>query len=192
MFGKFHSRGTVKRRGGSLPARLRFSAQRGVTLVELMIAMLILTLVCIAWLEIIGIQSARKEACRREAVERLAGMMDAFMYVKQGSKNSSLVGWHHVKNASGHMEMTDETTLAFEKNSATGDASAVYPVYKDDISPVGYQLRVVKRSEMSKMGLSIDDKWGNNSYWLVGLLYNHHGSEDVGNPFFTLSVCLGF
>jgi prepilin-type N-terminal cleavage/methylation domain-containing protein len=76
----FHKCGNIKHRGENLPGGFTFSSRRGVTLVELMIAMLILTIVCISWLKIIGIQSARKEARRREAVERLAGMMDAFMY----------------------------------------------------------------------------------------------------------------
>lgn len=90
MIGSFHIRSTVKRRGGILPARLRFSARRGVTLVELMISMLILTIVCLSWFEILSIQSAKREALRREGVERLAGMMEAFIasfYLPAGAQD---------------------------------------------------------------------------------------------------------
>ncbi len=55
------------------------SLRRGVTLVELMISMLILVIVCLSWFEILSIQSAKREALRREGVERLAGMMEAFL-----------------------------------------------------------------------------------------------------------------
>ena len=80
MIDKFHRRGEAEGRGVASPAKSGASAHSGVSLVELLIAMFILALVCIAWLQIIGIQSARKEARRREAVERLSGMMDAFLY----------------------------------------------------------------------------------------------------------------
>jgi hypothetical protein len=68
----------IERRGESLPGCSRFSAKSGVTLVELMISFLILTIVCLSWFEILSIQSAKREALRREGVERLAGMMETF------------------------------------------------------------------------------------------------------------------
>ncbi len=76
---QFHARSDAGRRGESLPVRLRFASRRGVTLVELLIAMLILAIVCMSWFEILSIQSAKREALRREGVERLAGMMEAFL-----------------------------------------------------------------------------------------------------------------
>ena len=78
MLKGFDKSGNVKRRGGFLPGRLRNASRRGVTLVELMISMLILAIVCLSWFEILSIQSAKREALRREGVERLAGMMEAF------------------------------------------------------------------------------------------------------------------
>lgn len=184
MIGSFHIRSTVKRRGGILPARLRFSARRGVTLVELMISMLILTIVCISWLQIIGIQSARKEARRREAVERLAGMMDAFMY---SQKKGTSVGLYQLKWD------TSKDNIYFEKENQTDD---VFPMFDGSVSPIGYRLCVVKKNN-----LYLSDKFENwnttgrdfKGYWLVGYLYNSSGcsESEAGRPFFTLPVCLG-
>lgn len=142
--------------------------------------MLILTLVCVAWLEIIGIQSAKKEARRREAVERLAGMMDAFMYVKKSPEDIQTDGYY-VKNVEGR-------TLRFDSVNSRD----VHPVFGGGESPIGYQLCIVERTELPKMGLLADVKWGNGCGWLVGRLYERTGLVgEVGKPFFTLSVNTG-
>ena len=178
---RFHIREARKRRGDHLPARLRFSVRRGVTLVELMISMLILTIVCTAWLEIIGIQSAKKEARRREAVERLAGMMDAFMEVKKGDVIDSDKYYAMVKN--GHMR-------DFEPSLSE---NGLEPLFEDGIPSIYYQLRVVADGESLGNGMS-----GNWVYkdpknkiqpmqWLVGRLTD---KPEKDNWFFTLPVCL--
>lgn len=170
--------GTAKRRGDSLPARLCFVVRRGVTLVELMISMLILAIVCTAWLEIIGIQSAKKEARRREAVERLAGMMDAFAYLTKVSKPPVGYGCYYMTNSFDRLFING------------GDASLVYPMFSDGASPIGYQLRVVKKTDLPDANRF--EQWVDNSRWLVGRLYSQNGlTNDVGAAFFTLPVCLG-
>ena len=178
----FDKSGNVKRRGETLPGRLRTASRRGVTLVELMIAMLILTIVCLSWLQILGIQSARKEARRREAVERLAGMMDAFMY----NQKSISPGVYQLK-------LDSSDGVLFEKANQTDD---VFPMFDGSVSPIGYRLRVVKKND-----LFLSDKFENwnttgrdfKGYWLVGYLYNSSGcsESEAGRPFFTLPVCLG-
>lgn len=132
--------------------------------------MLILAIVCVAWLEIIGIQSAKKEARRREAVERLSGMMDAFMYI---NKNTSSV-------ATGfYEELVKGDIIGFK---AKGADSTVYEMFTDGTSSIGYQLHVFDRNGAGWDGCS----------WLEGRLYDLTGStNDVGNAFFSLSVCLG-
>ena len=177
----FHNKSKAKRRESDHPARLRFASRRGVTLVELMISMLILAIVCIAWLQIIGIQSARKEARRREAVERLVGMMDAFLYVNR--KNTSFTAntfWSVETNAYGVID------FSYKK-----DDDAVHPIFNDDMSPVGYRLYIINKGELPNA-----ERFGNNwgsCKWLVGSLYNYSSCsvEDAGKPFFTLPVCLG-
>ena len=151
--------------------------RRGVTLVELAIAMLILAVVCIAWMHIIGMRSARKEARRREAVERLAGMMDAFLYEM---KNSAKAGCWRVD--------IDENLKMVKVRQ--GDTDAVYPVFGEDVSPVGYRLEVVKTVELDDAEKF--DGWGDGKLWLVGRLYQNSGSlADCGYPFFSMPVCTG-
>ncbi len=179
---QFHMVNEVKRRGGSLPGRLRISSRRGVTLVELLISMLILTIVCIAWLQIIGIQSARKEARRREAVERLAGMMDAFMYV-----NRSVVDYDGYEANI----RTNSNLISFARDRSK---KKVHPMFDDGSSPIGYQLIVVDKNDLPNgamfTGWTSGGRGGGK--WLVGRLFNSNGIlEDVGAPFFALPVCLG-
>ena len=183
-----------KRRGESPPARLRVSARRGVTLVELMISMLILAIVCVAWLQIIGIQSARREARRREAVERLSGIMDAFMYCYQNEPPKRL--------KEGCSYMLDASNGQFKQ--ATGaNANLVRSVFDRefdaDASPVGYRICVEGIDAFPDRNLF--EGWElplkgekRSPLWLVGRLYDRSGCQlaDAGNPFFTLRVCLGF
>lgn len=181
---KFRQKSRAKRRGKNLPGRLRIAARRGVTLVELMISMLILALVCIAWLEIIGIQSARKEARRREAVERLSGMMDAFLYCNTqqvGSANQSVAY---------SMSIDGNNNLRFY-SYGNGNTNAVFRMFEGDVSPIGYQLCLVPAASLPEGWKSAAD-WG-TSRWLIGRLYNQYGTvAEAGRPFFTLPVCLGF
>lgn len=149
------------------------------TLVELMISMLILALVCIAWLEIIGVQSARKEARRREAVERLSGIMDAFMYERRTSSPSP-----------GSYAFTlDGNSLAFKKDANT---NVVHSVFDSNVSSIGYQLCVAYTAALPERQKFAN--WEDDLYkcrWLVGRLYDRIGTlADAGQPFFTLPVCL--
>ena len=177
---EFYTANKTRRRGGfSLPARLCRRARCGVTLVELMISMLILTIVCLAWLEIVGIQSARKEARRREAVERLSGMMDAFLYIYKSS----------VSTGSYQCNLTPGLSrLSFTKDSNT---NVVHSVFDGLVSPIGYQLRVVTTKDLPNQQ-SLGTRWGSSKKWLIGNLYDRNGAvREVGKPFFTLSVCTG-
>ncbi len=187
---QFHEYNHAKRRGGTLPGRLRVATRRGVTLVELLIAMLILTIVCIAWLEIIGAQSARREARRREAVERLAGMLDAFLYCYKGTSFSL-----------GDYEMisTNRAEVIFLSRGTTNNV--VFSMFDRDVTSLGYRISVVDREKMSGAvwfqgwDVSSSSTRGSSARppkWLVGTLYNQSGKlTDVGKPFFTLPVCLG-
>ena len=196
---RFHIRSAAKRRGGVLPARLRFSVHRGVTLIELMISMLILTLVCVAWLEIIGIQSARKEARRREAVERLAGMMDAILYdpvtLKVFNKNKKT---GKITATAASYCLKTSNYISAEKLT---DDDEILPVFANEVSSIGYRLKVLLSkdkldcSEKFVTNKEFGNNWCNNDgpcYWLVGELYDHYGKkENDWVPFFTLPVCMG-
>ena len=168
------------------------------TLIELMISMLILTLVCVAWLEIIGIQSARKEACRREAVERLAGMMDAFMYDSLLTRPGGVVKVNQMNGQrsfqTGDYRIDQSAGLLSAVKLPSGTIQ-IQPLYETDISPIGYRLRVVDMMTLdycNEFGNNWRNSKGKKSSWLVGELYDHHGKkEDDWRPFFSLPVCLG-
>ncbi len=173
-----HVMRNARRRGNPLPGGPRIGFRRGVTLVELMISMLILAIVCMAWLEIIGIQSARRESRRREAVERLSGMMDAFLY-RYRSGAPSAGGYHMVMNM-------DIGSLSFE---ADGGTNVVHSVFDSGVSPVGYRLCVVKAKDLPNSAGYVN--WDDRK-WLVGYLYDTNGAlSDVGRPFCVLPVYIG-
>lgn len=153
--------------------------RRGMTLVELMVSMLILTIVCLAWLEIIGVQSARRESRRREAVERLSGMMDAFLYEYRIGPFDPGKSYKMVMNESVH-------SLTFEGTKTT---NVVHALFDADISSIGYQLCVVKKTDIPRER-QFGDNWGSGC-WLVGRLYERNGAvAEAGKPFFTLPVCM--
>ena len=158
--------------------------------------MLILTLVCVAWLEIIGIQSARKEARRREAVEQLAGMMDAFMYWCKMTYNAEGYDANYENHiAMGNFCLDKEKIRLNEivfKPSTNDPNSPLYvnSVFDTTVSPIGYRLSVVSKSELRSHAL-FGDNWG-AKIWLVGELYDRNGSlRDAGQPYFILPVYLG-
>ena len=67
----------------------------------------------------------------------------------------------------------------------------IYPIFDGDESPVGYQLSVVNVPE--NWAAYSSSGWSSSCRWLVGRLYDYNGKKDeVGKPFFTLPVCLGF
>ena len=153
--------------------------RRGMTLVELLVSMLILTLVCLAWLEIIGVQSARRESRRREAVERLPGMMDALLYEYRNQAFSAGTSYKMVMNEAAH-------SLVFESTKTT---NVVHALFDSSISSIGYQLCIVNKKDVPG-GSLFGDNWG-SSPWLVGRLYERSGAvSDAGKPFFTLPVCM--
>jgi len=167
--------------------------RRGTTLVELLVAMLILALVCIAWLQIIGIQSARREARRREAVERLAGMMDAFMYNYRTKSGLTPNRFYQM------VETDRELTFRLSDNE-----SRIFPMFDTDVSPIGYRLCYIAKTRFAAVGLP-DQKyfehWDANATgrgaappnWVVGMLYDRNGMRNEGDkPFFMLPVCMGF
>lgn len=201
-----HCCGVGKRRGDNLPARLRFVARRGVTLIELLIAMLVLAIACVAWLRIIGIQSARKEARRREAVERLAGMMDAFMAQSSDGRIAIGTGGSSKKivdqmnhNKSYYKVERNSTGLVFDFSTSTQaelfDSARIELEPELDLSPIRYQLYVTPKGSLEDEA-ELGNGWG-DKIWLVGKLYDLKDMQNgvlmsTDHPFFTLKVRLWY
>lgn len=197
---EFHRLVGAKRWGGSLPRRLPIMAHRGVTLVELMISMLILAIVCMSWFEILSIQSAKREALRREGVERLAGMMEAFL-VSFTLPNgiSSNVGLNNIGDfQKGDAVLCNPDALAggggymFTRIlSSDAGSKVIHPIFSEEeiregrigaASP-GYRLHVgtLGTDSDSAMNFSVvkdrqaDPMMRNGAKILVGDLYERAG-----------------
>lgn len=207
----FDRLGNVKRRGGFLPGRLRVAARRGVTLVELMIAMLILTIVCLSWFEILSIQSAKREALRREGVERLAGMMEAFIasfYLPDGSQAA-------LYSEDGGIKIGDfsenDAVLYYPEALSSGKgymferirndnarSKKIYPIFSEaeikegriGAASPGYRIHIgfLKSGNVSVMDYDkardgqTDPLMKKNSKILIGDLYERAGQIDEANP----------
>ena len=173
-----------KRRGDNLPARLRFSARRGHTLVELMIGFLILTIVCLCWLEMMGFQNWTKESARREAVEQLHGMMDAFV---------------ETVNVDEYSE-TCTYTISFKGDSveytADNPLDYVSPLGLVSSPAIGYRM-YLEPAPLSPLRDSGREYWAigtkSGRYWLCGELYDECNMSTIacGRAFCKMKVFVG-
>ena len=173
---------------------LAIKGSSGYSLVEFLVAMLILALVSLSWLTIAQVQSANRESYRREAVERLAGMMDV------ASMHGVAAGTSWCFNADGLLTSCDS-------------ARTVNQLFDPAESTLGYRLRVKKVSDVQD-DLIVQDTGGNAqeldfllSYYkpapvLIGELFEKSGTLDqeeytsnekknVGNRIWQVAVVLG-
>lgn len=175
--GRFHIRDAHKRRGGLLPARLRFSAHRGVTLVELLVALLILFFVCASWPTIFQVLSTNRESYRREAVERLAGMMDVIS--QEGLKSRG-----YQRNTYWHFGSDGRPIPATSPLQVFGIAESSF---NQSESPLGYRLRIKQLKDVkygwigseSRETVSDDTEQGclrDSAPVLIGELFEQHGT----------------
>ena len=105
---------------------------------ELLVAMLIFCCVCASWPTIFQVQSANRESYRREAVERLAGMMDVV------SRQDGLL-----------QNFKYGRSLHFEGGmliSEQGNGKVVRNMFDERDSTIGYRLRIKRFSEVKQLG----------------------------------------
>lgn len=143
----------------------------GYSLVEFLVAMLILALVSLSWLTIAQVQSANRESYRREAVERLAGMMDVI----------SQQGWDYEKYTIG-------SAWCFKGGlpEKSSDARTVNPVFSQTESMIGYRLTVRGVKDVGDLiSRSVEDSQKErnvlsrgNPPVLIGELFDQFGTLD--------------
>lgn len=146
---------------------LALKGSPGYSLVEFLVAMLILALVSLSWLTIIQVQSANRESYRREAVERLAGMMDVISQQGFNSQYASGTSWFFNKG----------------KPNKT-NSRIVNPVFEPTESSLGYRIRIKQSSEASDLvsykNIAEDDSeagvLAKNSPVLIGELFEQSGT----------------
>lgn len=185
---------------------LAIKGSSGYSLVEFLIAMLILALVSLSWLTIAQVQSANRESYRREAVERLVGMMDVVSLKKTSSsdfKSNKNIAWRFDDG---------------QPNNA--DVKAVHPLFGSDESSIGYRIRAMYAAKPNKSWQAITaededlislgteetgkeaDMLVNKSPVLVGELFERSGTmgaevytndekRNVGERIWRVAVVLG-
>lgn len=152
-------------------------ARSGLTLVELLVALVISCIVFSAWMNICNIQAVRKESLRFEAVERAAGILDMVNLDKFLNKSPK----------QGYYSLPVPFDLNTGKlNLLSGaDQNWVWPLFMNQDParfPIGYRIRVDISGETG-------DDW-EDGVWVFVELYDRHSAMDVeaGSSFCILKV----
>ena len=145
---------------------LAIKGSPGYSLVEFLVAMLILALVSLSWLTIIQVQSANRESYRREAVERLAGMMDVISQrgLDIDVRQSAVV--FRFKDGI----MTESTD--------SDEVKTVVPLFLPSESSIGYRLMAKKFSDVKALIPEAGSFMEKRAPVLVGELFEQSGTLD--------------
>jgi type II secretory pathway pseudopilin PulG len=160
--------GLVARASGE--ARVKASPLRaaGFSLVELLVATLLLVIIFIGWLNICNFQAIRKESLRRLAVEKAAGYLDIM------ASSGKTVDFYEI-SFDGSQYHIDK-----KNNNAQEGGTPIWPrPMFDPVEPIGYVLEVINNYTNQPHGEP--PGWPNGSRWAVIRLYDQHGTG-LKNP----------
>lgn len=147
------------RLGSVVPGGFHGHAQAGFSLVELLVAMLLIVIIFTAWFRIGNFQTIRKESLRRVALEKAAGYLD----IMAGCSSNS-----------------GAYRIVFEANDyEVQEASGLVQPMGSPLDPVGYVLRVEERAATNGWPAS---------RWATIRLYDEHGISPTNTSFSQLSV----
>lgn len=143
----------------------------GFSLVELLVASMIIVIIFIAWLRIANFQAVRKESLRRLAIEKAAGYLDVMAELRPGE---------------GTYQIVFDPTNSYTTTSAQNE---VVPLFEDQPGSPGYVLRVMPTDEITD--ILAHDGWPDGR-WAIIQLYDEHGvpTNEAGRVFSTMSVYL--
>jgi type II secretory pathway pseudopilin PulG len=144
------------------PEKDQSNNRSGFSLIELLVATLLMIIIFIGWLSISNFQAIRKESLRRLALETASGYLDGMV------TNTPVSGEYYSINPTNYLP----TALG------TG-AGTVLPLFADS-DPVGYTLQVIPNYQTN-------GGWSASAYWAVINLYDKHGVAPT-NAFSTMSV----
>lgn len=141
----------------------------GFSLVELLVAVLVLVIIFIGWLRICNFQAIRKESLRRTAIEKGEGYLD-FVAMRNLAPTSYSIGF------SGGAYTADTTNSTIQPLFATNSTI-------DEVYPLGYIMEVKRCPETNG--------WPSGK-WAVISLYDQHGvttnDSAVDPPFSKMSI----
>lgn len=165
---------------------LRSSRSVGFSLVELLVATMLLTIVFVGWLTICNFQPIRKEALRRLAVEQAAGYLD-FLAASGASVKS------------GYFYRVSFEHGVYSYDSSTPDTSGCWPwPMFDSKDSIGYTIDVVKPHDTGFPGHTGAwvEEGGHSFNWAVIRLYDRHScglallAAREEKPFSTMSILM--
>lgn len=142
----------------------------GFSLVELLVAILLIFIVFAGWMRMNNIQAVNKESLRYAAVEKAAGMLDAIDAEKVQEQGLDLEGTYLRVKPDGSLEESDEST--------------VLPLWQNsDKDGYGYQCHVLNDYASTETS-----QWGNSVWIVVDLFDNGIGFLDNRKPFTSLRI----
>jgi len=149
----------------------RRQASDGFSLIEIMVATVVMVIIFIGWLRIANFQAVRKESLRRAAIEKAAGYLDFIFDVPSLLPNQ----YYRVSWTNGQYEATH----------LTSGKELVQPLF-EEFEAMGYTLQIL---EDYQTGWSPSP--GLNR-WAVIRLYDQHDvlMDNAGRPFSTMSIFL--
>ena len=125
----------------------------GSSLIELLVATLVLVIAFVGWLRISNFQAIRKESLRRAAIEKAAGFLDIM------AKSGSPANFYRIDFTNGDYLVQASPTNGY-----------IFPVFEEvnypANTPIGYVLEVKWRAATNG--------WPNGR-WAVVSLYDRHG-----------------
>ena len=184
VFSVRYQQQAVRRVSRSSPI-LQSSRSAGFSLVELLVATMLLAIIFVGWLTICNFQPIRKEALRRLAIEQAAGYLD-FLAASDAGVNP------------GHLYRVsfEHGVYSYDSLPKTSECWPWPMFYSKD--PIGYTIDVVKPTHEGFPGHTGD--WatsaGHAFNWAVIRLYDRHScglallDERGENPFSTMSILM--
>ncbi len=144
----------------------RHKGRAGFSLVEILVATVILVIIFTGWLRIANFQAIRKESLRRAAIEKAAGYLDVMV----GSPSLSDKRYYRINWTNSNFKVDE------------AEDEHVYELFNNDLL-IGYTLQVL---------LNYQEDWPAGSKWAVIKLYDRNGipETEAGRPFSTMSVLI--
>ena len=152
---------------------MKHRGDRGVTLIELMISLLIIAVIMMAWWRIAFATSPYREAQRRAAIEIAAGLLDVMP----------------TDSAPGYLQIAKSVSEKYEfKSGMSSDRYRFPSKWMSGASPVCYKLRVMADSEFGDQ----DGCWSkiNQSYWGKIEIFDGEDSVSFPKPFVVFTQLL--
>ncbi len=163
----------------------------GFSLVELLVASVIIVIIFIAWLRIANFQAVRKESLRRLAIEKAAGYLDVMTVERPGSLGQYRIAFTNDAYVADALDPAEAgiTQHLFEVEVVETINGNTVTNRVPKLGSPGYVLRVMTTAAITDI-LAHDD-WPPGN-WALIQLYDEHGvtTNDAGRVFSTMSVFL--